>query len=107
MKGVPSPGADISLGFGEKAATEVVVVGAGVGGLATAARLAKAGCLCVEIVVIALGLLCSVLLVMAVLVLVLVFDVGSYCSRYCCSWSWCCWCGFRCNGVPYVRTPLL
>lgn len=34
---------------GEKAATEVVVVGAGVGGLATAARLAKAGCRCVVI----------------------------------------------------------
>lgn len=33
---------------GKKAATEVVVVGAGVGGLATAARLAKAGCRCVQ-----------------------------------------------------------
>lgn len=32
---------------GRKPATEVVVVGAGVGGLATAARLAKAGCRCV------------------------------------------------------------
>lgn len=43
-----SPGVEISpVVGGEKAATEVVVVGAGVGGLATAARLAKAGCRCV------------------------------------------------------------
>lgn len=51
-----SAGGSISIGTetldpifgGEKAATEVVVVGAGVGGLATAARLAKAGCRYVE-----------------------------------------------------------
>lgn len=50
MNGESSPGAKISSPVfgGEKAATEVVVVGAGVGGLATAARLAKAGCRCVE-----------------------------------------------------------
>ena len=33
-----------ALGEGEKAATRVVIVGAGVGGLATAARLSKTGC---------------------------------------------------------------
>lgn len=41
-------GIDDPVFGGQKSATEVVVVGAGVGGLATAARLAKAGCRCVR-----------------------------------------------------------
>lgn len=48
-EGAPTgTGIDDPVFGGQKSATEVVVVGAGVGGLATAARLAKAGCRCVR-----------------------------------------------------------